>query len=87
MKRDSVQNLLPPELVALARVCQALMTVLNARLFTLLGMLLCAGAFGYVLWQPDWIRFAGACAFAALVYLPIVRIENGRIVQQENDNG
>ncbi len=76
---------MPAELMVIARVASAALTILNARLFTLLGMLLCAAAFGYVLWQPDWIRFAGACAFAALVYLPIVKLESNRINQEKND--
>ncbi len=77
MKRE-IENLMPQELVAVARISQALLIVLNARLFTLLGMALSAALFGWVMWQPDWIRFAGACAFAALVFLPIHRLEQRR---------
>ncbi len=83
MKRESAQNLVPEEVIIVARVAKAMLAVINARMFTLLGMILSACAFGYVLWQPDWIRFAAACAFAALVYLPIIRIEQRK---QENEN-
>lgn len=86
MKRDPVSNLMPPELLALTRFCQAALIMLNARMFTLLGMCLCAALFGWTMLDPHWIRFAGACAFAGLVYLPALRMEVNRI-KQENDNG
>lgn len=82
MKND-IKNLVPQEVIFLARFCQNAMLILNARLFTLLGMLLCAMAFGWVMWLPDWTRFAAACAFAVIVYLPAQRMESRRIVQQQ----
>lgn len=84
MQRET-GKLIPQELVALATVCKALLVIVNARLFTLLGMLLCAAAFGYVLWQPDWIRAFAACAFACLVYWPLVRMEVKRTAQPEGE--
>ncbi len=84
--RNEIENLLPQELVAVARISQALLIVLNARLFTLLGMALSASLFGWVMWQPDWIRFAGACAFAVIVYLPVQRLEHNRNKAQEQAN-
>lgn len=83
MKTDPVTNLMPVELVALARFCKAAMLVLNARLFTLLGMALCACAFGWVMWMPDWTRFASAVAFALLVFWPLQRMETQRVAQQQ----
>ncbi len=82
MKRDPVSALMPPELIALARFCQAALIMLNARMFTLLGMLLCAGLFAWTMLDPHWIRFAGACAFAVLVYIPVQRMEDNRIKQE-----
>ncbi len=82
MKREELKNLVPQELVMIANVAQSLMLVLNARLFTLLGMFFCAAAFGWTMWQPDWIRFAGACAFSVLVYWPVTRMEARRIAAQ-----
>lgn len=76
--KNEMQHLMPKEMVALARFCQAAMLILNARLFTLVGLLLCAAAFGYVLWQPDAVRLAGACAFALLVFWPLQRMEARR---------
>ncbi len=87
MKRDPVSNLMPPELIALTRFCQAALIMLNARMFTLLGMVMCAGAFAWVLLDPHWIRFAGACAFAALVYLPVLSMERARVKQESNHEG
>jgi hypothetical protein len=79
--KNEMKNLLPQELMVVARITQSMMLILNARLFTLLGMGLCAAAFGWTLWQPDWIRAFGACAFAVLVYWPAVRMEAKRIAQ------
>lgn len=59
------------------------MMVLNARVFTLLGLLLSAAAFGYVLYQPDWVRAFAACAFALLVFWPLQRMEAQRHQQPE----
>lgn len=84
--RNEIERLVPAELMAVARVAQALLIVLNARLFTLLGMGLCAALFGWVLWQPDWIRFAGACAFAILCYLPAQRMEQRRIENERQES-
>ncbi len=83
MKIDRITNLLPAEMMHVARITQALMAVLNARLFTLLSTMLAASLFGWVMWQPDWIRFAGACAFALLVFLPLQRMEQRRIAKEE----
>lgn len=74
---------MPAELVALSRFCQAALVILNARLFTLLGTMLSACAFGWVMWIPDWTRFAAAVGFALLVFLPLQRMEARRIAQQQ----
>lgn len=87
MKREDENRLVPQEIVMLARVAQSLMLVLNARLFTLLGMMFCAAGFGWVLWQPDWIRAFGACAFAVLVYWPVARMEAKRIAAVQSNEG
>lgn len=80
--KDETQHLIPEELMFLARFCREALVILNARLFTLLGTLLAAAMFGWVLWQPDWIRFAGACAFALLVFWPLQRMEYRRIAKE-----
>ncbi len=80
-----VTQLLPAELIALARFCQAALTIINARLFTLLGLLLTAVAFAWVLVDPDWIRFSAACAFALLGFWPVQRMEQTRINQQQGE--
>ena len=83
--KNEIKNLMPYELMALARFCQAALILLNARMFTLLTTLLSACLFGWVLWQPDWIRFAAACAFALLVGVPLQRMEAQRIVKTEGE--
>lgn len=76
--KNELQNLVPKEVVALARFAHAAMLILNARLFTLFGLLLCAAAFGYALWAPDYTRTITAIAFAVIVYLPLLKMEARR---------
>lgn len=73
--KNEIANLMPKELMMLVRFCNAALIILNARLFTLLGAVMSFILFGWVLWQPDWIRFAGACAFALFCFLPLQRME------------
>lgn len=82
MKREDLTNLMPQEILMIARVAQSLMLVLNARLFTLLSLCFAAAGFGWCMWIPDWTRFAAACAFAILVFLPLSRMEAKRIAAQ-----
>jgi hypothetical protein len=77
MKND-MDKLIPQELIALSRFCSAAMLILNARLFTLIGMIFCATGFGWVMWEPDWIRAFAACAFSLLVFWPLARMEARR---------
>ena len=80
-------NLVPAELVALARIVNSMMAILNARLFTLAALGICAWLFGWVMYDPHWIRFASAVAFSILVFFPIQRMENIRIAKtQENEH-
>ena len=81
--KNEMKYLMPQELVIVANVTRAMMGVINARLFTLLGMVLAACLFGWVMWQPDWIRFAGAGAFAIFVYLPAQRMEHNRLTAEK----
>lgn len=67
-----------PELAAVLAVCQAILRVAAERVLTIMGMVICAVLFGWVLYAPDWIRVAAACGFAVLVYWPIVRLERSR---------
>lgn len=86
--RNEMKNLVPLQMVQLARFCEAAMLILNARLFTLVGLLFCAVGFGWVMWMPDWVRLAGACAFALLVFWPLQRMEARREISTSGgDNG
>lgn len=79
MKND-VESLSAAQILALARFCREAMVVINARLFTLFGLLLCAGAFGFAIWQPEYPRIVAACAFAVLVFWPLQRMEAKRLI-------
>ncbi len=73
--KNELQHLAPAQLIALVRFCAAAMGILNARLFTLVGLLLCAGGFAWALYAPTWERVTAAVAFAILGYWPLIRIE------------
>lgn len=83
--KNEIRNLMPAELIALARFCQAALLALNARLFTLLALVLDFVLFGFAALDPHWIRFACACAFAVLVFIPVQRMEADRIVKTQGD--
>lgn len=83
--KNELEHLVPRELVALAGACRRLVLILNARVFTFLTMMLCAGAFAWVLYDPNWIRFGAACAFAVLVFWPAYRLENAK--REREDHG
>ena len=83
--KNEIKNLMPRELMALARFCQAALIALNARMFTLLGTLLSACAFGWTMWQPDWTRFASAVAFALLIFWPLQRMEANRATETQGE--
>jgi len=76
-------------LAALVRYVKTGLVVLQTRFFVLLGLLLCAGAFAWTLWGPTYERIVASCAFAVLVYLPLLRLEgakNGRqLASEETD--
>lgn len=85
MKRDAIEAMLPPEIIMLTRFCRAALIILNARLMMLLAMLLAAGMFAWTLADPHWIRFAGACAFALMVFLPAYALESKRRKEESNE--
>ena len=70
---------------AALRVAQGFIRVASERMMTLLGMLLTAVAFGWVLYEPDWIRLGAACFFAAMVFWPLTRLDKER--QHEPGDG
>lgn len=57
------------------RVLNLGLGVLNLRLLTSLAMLLTAGLFAWVMWEPDYIRLAAAIAFGLIVFLPARSLE------------
>jgi hypothetical protein len=73
--KNDLKEMVPEHLVMLAKVCQGMMNVLNARLLVLLGLLMSCGMFAWAMYQPDNTRTVVACAFAVLVYWPLGRLE------------
>lgn len=71
----------PQEIQMLVNVSQALMTIAGERALSLLGMIICASLFGWVLYAPDLIRLAAASLFSVLVYLPVARREQAKAPQ------
>lgn len=70
---------MPPDLfIRTVQVTAMFMRILNQRALTLLALLMCAGMFGVVVWDPQPWRLAGAAAFAVLVYLPLLRVDAAR---------
>lgn len=70
-----MQNMRSAELDAVIRFAQAGLTALTDRVLTLLSLAGSVAMFGYLMLEPTWIRFAGACAFAVLVQYPLMRHE------------
>jgi len=64
-----------PEVEAVIRFAQAGLLALTDRVFTLVSLLGTTTLFGWVMLEPNWIRLAGACAFALLVLWPLMRHE------------
>ncbi len=87
--KNEIENMVPAQVIALAKFCHSALLVLNSRVFTLLAMLLSAGLFAWSLYDPNWIRIVGAVCFSVLVFLPIQRMEAIRSSQppQGESNG
>ena len=67
------------EVVAkLVQFAQFTLGVVWERVMLLLGIVLCAAAFGYALWRGEAIVSITACAFALLVFWPLVKLESKR---------
>lgn len=75
----------PKELAAIGHAVKRLSGILSDKILTTVGMVMCAVLFGWTLYDPDWIRVAACCAFAILVYLPIVKQERNKGETREHD--
>lgn len=84
--KDETQFLRPAELMHIAAFCKFALTILNARLLTATALVSATALFGYALWQPDYLRLAGACAYAMLVLWPAQRLDMKRIPEQGEGN-
>lgn len=70
-----MNKMMAPEIEAVIRFAQAGLLALTDRVLTVLSLLGTMSLFAWVMWEPHWIRFAGACAFALLVLWPLMRHE------------
>lgn len=68
----------PAEIQAVVQFARVALKVVSERSLTLLGMVICAVLFGWVLMAPDLIRLAAASLFAMIVYWPLVRLEKAK---------
>lgn len=64
-----------PEIEAVIQFARTGLLALTDRVLTFLSLLGTMALFGWVMLEPNWIRFAGACAFALLVLWPLMRHE------------
>lgn len=72
----------PPEVEAVIAFARQAMVALSERVLTLLGLLGTCAMFTYAMLNPDWLRFGGACAFAMLVFWPLMRLEAAKKEKQ-----
>lgn len=84
--KNEMEKLVPQELMMLARFCQAAMLILNARMFTMLGLLMAFSMFAWAAWKSDYVAVVAACAFSLLVFLPLQRMELRREIITKGSN-
>jgi hypothetical protein len=75
-------------LAALVRYVKVGLVILNTRIMILIGMLLCAGATAWTLYDPSWERVVSTALFSVLVFWPVIRLErekNGGSLASETD--
>jgi len=62
------------------------MLVLTNRLLVIISLSMCGIGFGWALYIPTWERLAIVCAFACLVFWPIVKLDIANSKkEQENE--
>lgn len=64
-----------PEVEAVIKFSRIGLRALSERALSLTALVGCMALFGYAAVEPDWKRVAGACAFAVLVFWPLLRLE------------
>lgn len=60
--------------------------VLTYRALVIISLFMCAIGFGWALYIPNWERLAIVCAFACLVFWPIVRMNVAETKAKEKEN-
>jgi hypothetical protein len=60
--------------------------IVQTRILVLIGLLLCAGATAWTLYEPTWERVTASALFPILVFWPIIRLEktNGKVPAKTN---
>lgn len=70
-----MDNMQAAQVDAVIRFARIGLTVLAARVLTLVALLGALAGFAWVLYDPHWIRAAASVAFYVLVLWPILRLE------------
>lgn len=73
-----MSDMRPAEVDAVIRFAQIGLRTLSERALTWTALAGCMASFGYAAMEPDWIRVGGACAFAVLVFWPLLKLETLR---------
>ena len=66
----------PAEVDAVIKFARMGMQTLSERALTYVGLLASIGIFGWAIYDGAWSATATACAFAVLVFWPLVRLES-----------
>lgn len=65
----------PAEVEAVLQYARTTLKVLSERALTWASLLGCMVAFGWALHDPHWVRVVAACAYATLVFWPMLKLE------------
>lgn len=65
----------PAEVDAVIKFARIGLQTMSERVLSVMALVGCMALFGYAAAEPDWKRVAGACAFAVLVFWPLLRLE------------
>ena len=77
-KEMSEMDIGAKEVEALVRFARAGLHTLSERVLTYVSLCACIGIFGWALYDGAWAATATACAFAVLVFWPVLKLESTR---------
>lgn len=65
----------PAEVDAVIKFARIGLQTLAQRALTWVALMGCMAAFGWALYDPEWIRVGAAVGFAVLVFWPLLKLE------------